>query len=315
MESLITGYFDHIRQDFLFRHLVTNYMMQGSYHCHDGYEFYLFLKGNVNCYVEQQCFHLERGDLLIIRPGEYHRPVTLDSSDYERITINLHETLLQHHSSEKSNLSSVFRTYPKSKACFVHLEEKELAALLQLTTQIESLLHTERFGADLLIQSYLLQILVMINSAFQTAENTTPNIMPKLIRDLLRYIDANLSEKITLETLEQTFFLNGTHLSRQFKKHTGLTLRSYLLERRISHARTLLTTDLSITEVCHQSGFSDYANFIRSFTKATGMSPGKYSRLWKTAEADLLLSSSSLYQTKAKKESLDALSFRHLGNQ
>lgn len=285
MESLVTGYFDNIRQDFLFRHLVTNYTMQGAYHCHDGYEFYLFLKGNVNCYVEQQCFHLERGDLLIIRPGEYHRPIMLDNGDYERITLNLHETLLQHLSSERSNLSAVFRNHPRNKACFVQLHDEQLEQLLALAAQIEALLHSDSFGADILMQSYLLQILVLINTAFQTAENTTPNIMPKLIRDLLRYIDENLSEKITLESLEQKFFLNGTHLSRQFKKHTGLTLRNYLLERRISHARTLLTTDLSITEVCHQSGFSDYANFIRSFTKATGMSPGKYAKQWKATQA------------------------------
>lgn len=285
MESLVTGYFDNIRQDFLFRHLVTNYMMQGAYHRHDGYEFYLFLNGNVNCYVEQQCFHLERGDLLIIRPGEYHRPVTLDNSDYERITMNLHETLLQHLSSKKSNLSAVFRNHPKNTACFVPLSQKQLEQFLSLTGQIKELLHCSAFGADILIQAYLLQILVLVNTAFQTAENTTPNIMPKLIRDLLRYIDDNLSEKITLETLEQEFFLNGTHLSRQFKKHTGLTLRSYILERRISRARSLLANDLSITEVCHQAGFSDYANFIRSFTKATGMSPGKYARQWKSAEA------------------------------
>lgn len=278
MNSLITGYFDNIRQDFLFRHLVTNYMIHGAYHCHDGYEFYVFLEGNVNCYVEQQCFHMERGDLLIIRPGEYHRPIALDNGDYERITLNIHEALLQRLSSQKSNLSAVFRNHPKNKACFVHLQPEQLESLLSLTAQIEALLSSDAFGTELLIQAHLLQALVLINTAFQTAENTTPNIMPKLIRDLLSYIDSNLSEKITLESLEQKFFLNGTHLSRQFKKHTGLTLRSYLLERRISYARTLLTTDLSITEVCQQAGFSDYANFIRSFTKATGVSPGKYAK-------------------------------------
>lgn len=285
MESLITGYSDNIRQDFLFRHLVTNYMMQGAYHRHDGYEFYLFLNGNVNCYVEQQCFHLKRGDLLIIRPGEYHRPITLDNSDYERITMNLHESLLQHLSSERSNLSAVFRNYPKNTACFLPLSPEQLEQFLSLTGQIKELLHSNAFGADILIQACLLQILVFVNTAFQSVENTTPNIMPKLIRDLLRYIDDNLNKKITLETLEQKFFLNGTHLSRQFKKHTGLTLRSYILERRISRARSLLANDLSITEVCHQSGFSDYANFIRSFTKATGMPPGKYARKWKAAKA------------------------------
>lgn len=281
MEELITVFFNNIRHDFLFRHVVTNYVLNGTYHLHDGYEIYLFLRGNVNCYIEQQCFHLERGDLLVIRPGEYHRPIMLDNSDYERITLNLNESLLQSLSSDRSNLSVFFRNQSANKACFVHLQPEQLDALLAITAQIESLLSTEAFGSDILVHSYLMQLLVRINTAFQAKKKPTSNIMPKLIRDLLRYIDSNLSQKITLQTLEQKFYLNGTYISRQFKKHTGLTLRSYLLERRISYAKTLLATELSITEVCLQAGFSDYANFIRSFTNATGISPGKYARLQK----------------------------------
>ncbi len=284
MESpVIHGFSDNIRQELLFRHVVTNYMLNGTYHRHDGYEVYLFLQGNVNCYIEQQCFHLERGDLLVIRPGEYHRPVMLDNSDYERITLNLHEALLQRLSTERSNLSSFFRAQPANKVCIVRLNAEQLNEYLALAEQMEALLPSEAFGADILAQSFLMRLLVLINTAFQTVEKTTPNIMPKLIRDLLRYIDSNLSEKITLHTLEQEFYLNGTYLSRQFKKHTGLTLRNYLLERRISYARTLLASEQSIAEVCHRSGFSDYANFIRSFTKATGVSPGKYAKQLKSA--------------------------------
>ncbi|MDT0122849.1 helix-turn-helix domain-containing protein [Paenibacillus sp. RRE4] len=35
---------------------------------------------------------------------------------------------------------------------------------------------------------------------------------------------------------------------------------------------------MSITDACYRSGFGDYANFIRSFTKIVGTSPGKFQR-------------------------------------
>ena len=278
METILPISFKQFHEGLLLRHLTTSYSMNGTFHRHEGYEVYLFLKGNVNCYVEQQCFHMERGDLLVIRPGQYHRPAMLDPSNYERITLNFQESVLQHFSTDNTDLSVFFREFSKDKVCFIHLSEEQLQLYLSLITKIEQLLDSEEFGNDILIQSCLTRIFVLINRAFRTTGQHTSNIMPKLIRDLLRYIDANLSEPITLKTLEHEFYLNGTYISRQFKKHTGLTLRNYLLDRRISYARTLLDSDLSITEVCHRSGFSDYANFIRSFTKTVGVSPGKYAK-------------------------------------
>lgn len=278
METIFSGFSGNLRDGLLLRHLTTNYSLNGTFHLHEGYEIYLFLKGNVNCYVEQQCFHMERGDLLVIRPGQYHRPAMLDYNNYERITLNFQDSVLKLFSTDATDLEAIFREPAKEKVFHVRLSEEQLQQYLSIIAKTEQLLVSEEFGSDVLIQSCLARLFVLINRAFRTTGQSTFNIMPKLIRDLLRYIDSNLSEPITLETLEHEFYLNGTYISRQFKKHTGLTLRSYLLERRISHAKTLLTTDLSITEVCQRSGFSDYANFIRSFTKTVGISPGKYAK-------------------------------------
>lgn len=278
METIFSGFSGDLKEGLLFRHLTTNYSLNGAFHRHEGYEIFLFLQGNVNCYVEQQCFHLERGDLLVIRPGQYHRPAMLDNGNYERITLNFQSSLLQKLSTGHTDLSGLFQTTPKDTVCFVHLNHEQLQQYISHAAAVESLLTSDTFGADLLIQSHLLQLFVLIHNAFRSSEHLASNIMPSLIRNLLRYIDSNLSEPITLDSLEREFYLNGTYISRQFKKHTGLTLRNYILERRISLARGLLSTDLSITEVCHQSGFSDYANFIRSFTKTVGISPGKYAK-------------------------------------
>ena len=284
METIFSGFSGNPGEGLLYRHLTTNYSMYGSFHLHDSYEIYLFLRGNANCYVEQQCFHMERGDLIIIRPGQYHRPAMLDDSSYERVTINISESLLTHLSTGQTDLTLLFRDLPKEVVSHVRLTEEQLHHYLFLTEKAEALLASSEFGTDLLLQSCFTELFILINRIFRTGgsqsahHDRTSDIMPKLIRDLLHYIDLNLTEKITLETLEKEFFLNGTYISRQFKKHTGLTLRDYLLERRITHAKFLLSTNLSVTEVSVQSGFPDYANFIRSFTKLEGMSPGKYAK-------------------------------------
>ncbi|MFD1907598.1 AraC family ligand binding domain-containing protein [Paenibacillus rhizoplanae] len=64
------------------------------YHRHEAYELYLFLRGNVNFYIENSCYHLQRGDLLVLNPEEMHRSFSQDESEYERITINLQKNLI-----------------------------------------------------------------------------------------------------------------------------------------------------------------------------------------------------------------------------
>ncbi|WP_159413111.1 helix-turn-helix transcriptional regulator [Ruminiclostridium josui] len=60
-----------------------------------------------------------------------------------------------------------------------------------------------------------------------------------------------------------------------------MTLREYILDRRIEEAKRLLSNGENVSEACCKSGFSNYSNFIRSFTKLVGISPGKYMRLSK----------------------------------
>lgn len=82
-------FYDPIQSELLYLHRVTTYPLETIYHRHDAYEIYLFIRGNVNFYVENRCYHLEPGDLLIMSPEEMHRAFILDETEYERITINL----------------------------------------------------------------------------------------------------------------------------------------------------------------------------------------------------------------------------------
>lgn len=268
--------YDPIDQDFLYLHRTTTYNLGTFYHRHEAYELYLFLRGNVNFYIENSCYHLEPGDLLVIRPDEMHRSYSLDHSEYERITINLQKTYLGRLSTPSTHLSECFDYRPRGKNNIVHLNEDQLKLFLQYASAIEEALASAAYGSDIMANSYIAQIMVLTNSVFQHANFTPPDIMPELVRKTMDYIESHLSEDISLNHLAAEFYLNSTYISRQFKKHTGLTLRSYILERRITLAKSYLCEGQSITEACYQSGFSDYANFIRSFTKIAGISPGKF---------------------------------------
>lgn len=272
--------YDPIKEDYLYLHRTTTFNMGTFYHRHEAYELYLFLRGNVDFYIENGCYHLEPGDLIVIRPEEMHRSYSLDETQYERITINFQKSYLNRLSTPSTRLSDCFDYRPIGKGNIAHLDESRLKQFLRLTGELEKILASETYGADVLANSFIAELLVLTNSVFQNANaNSAPiDIMPEFVRKTMDYIACNLAGDITLEHLAAEFHLNGTYLSRQFKKHTGLTLRSYILDRRIALAKTYLGEGLSITETCDRSGFNDYANFIRSFTKITGISPGKFAK-------------------------------------
>ena len=102
--------------------------------------------------------------------------------------------------------------------------------------------------------------------------------MPTYITGTMQYIKEHLNEPICLSALAQQQHISENYLCTQFKQHTGLTLRAYLLDRKIQCAKNLLQQGASVTDACYHSGFNDYANFIRSFTKVVGISPGKYKK-------------------------------------
>lgn len=249
-----------------------------SYHHHNTHEIFLFLSGTVKYYIEQSCYLLQPGDLLLINSQEMHRAVANPKVKYERVVINIAQDYLKALSSMTTDLAGCFHSHPIGQHNIIHLAPASLHPLLNIVGRILTLQHSDDFGKELLISASVTELMVHINDLYQKAGYSSDNIMPALIKNVLAYIEEHLADEMTLSDLQEHFFLSGTYISRLFKKHTGLTLRSYILSRRIMLAKNLLIQGLSVTEVCELSGFHDYTNFIKSFHNVVGISPGKFQK-------------------------------------
>lgn len=255
------------------------------YHRHNAYEIYLFLGGNANLYIEHSCFHLIPGDLFLISPEQLHRSECLDSQRYDRIVLNLREEKLNKLSSSRTDLSSCFHMNSPEYATHSHLTGEYMSHFRSLIDEVQYSLGQNDYGSDILSDAFLSQILVFINKRFSNhTSQVDRNIMPELVRQTMEFISQNLTEPLTLSLLSHQFHLSGAYISSQFKSSTGLTLRTYILDQRINSAQKLLREGCNVSEACFQSGFTDYSNFIRSFTKHTGISPGKYSKHYDMTE-------------------------------
>lgn len=247
------------------------------HHNNDSYEIFLFLKGNLNFHIEQSCYHLNRGDLFIMRPDELHRAINLDNSVYERVTVNIRTTLVDKLSSPKTCLTDCFYNRPFGKDNLKQLNEQEISNIILLAHKLNEAVCSEGYGSDVLIGAYLTELLVQVNLIYQNkADSNVRNFMPPLIVDVMKYIEEHLTETITLKALSAHCFHNGAYISRKFKEVTGITIQQYINNKRITLARNYLSDGKSLIEACHLSGFHDYSNFYRAFTKQVGCAPNKY---------------------------------------
>lgn len=92
-----------------------------------------------------------------------------------------------------------------------------------------------------------------------------------------KFIQENLTARLSLSKVARQAALSESHFCRVFKTHTGLTLTEYVTRRRIAQAkRELLRASLRITEVAFMVGFQSLSQFNRSFVRVEGCSPSRF---------------------------------------
>lgn len=102
---------------------------------------------------------------------------------------------------------------------------------------------------------------------------------PKLLRRLLRArdrMDAASHEEWPVRRLAEVSAVSPSHFARAFKQAFGLPPHRYLLTRRIERAAALLReTDLPVSDIAFQTGWSSLGTFGRVFREITGVHPGQ----------------------------------------
>ncbi len=106
------------------------------------------------------------------------------------------------------------------------------------------------------------------------AAKTLTTGKPAYIIRAVRYIEDNLSEKISLDRLAKEANLSKFHFCRVFFRHIGMTPLQFTAFMRVEKAKELLAReDLNVSIVAVQVGFNDLGTFLRQFKKLTGVTP------------------------------------------
>lgn len=88
------------------------------------------------------------------------------------------------------------------------------------------------------------------------------------------FIEEHLSDDLDVTLIAENVHLNQDYLTRIFRRETGVSVKSYVINRRMEKAKELLENSrLPITDVAYQVGYGNYTSFNRIFKKVYGVSP------------------------------------------
>ena len=97
---------------------------------------------------------------------------------------------------------------------------------------------------------------------------------PPELASVLDYLRRHPSDRITLETLSERFFISRSHLNNLFRKYFHTSVMTYVTGQRLSYAQKLLLSGMSAAEAASAVGYTDYSTFYRSYSKHFGHPPG-----------------------------------------
>ena len=252
-------------------------------HIHDCYEVYFSISGGKQFLIDNRLYDIKPGDLFLISQYDSHYLTQIDKEIHERIVIMIDPDFMKSISSDETNLDACFQGRMPGFSHKISLNQEQQTRFLFF---INKILSSNGYGHDLLEKSTFTELFVMINSIYAKKEDVSespekeeiPATYNEQVDAILSYINNNLHEPISISMLSSHFFLSESYICRIFKGATGTTINKYMTARRISIAKSLLAQGMGVSEVCEKSGFSDYSNFLKAFTKSVGISPKKYSQ-------------------------------------
>lgn len=238
-------------------------------HWHDFAEIEFILDGSGEYVIDGKKYNIEKNMLFFMTPINFHR-VKLNDSGADIVNIMFSENICNNNTlfTLTSGINENAVLFPEHDAKFIR------CLLAELITAVKQ--------KDRIYYTTLLDTLLL-----KTVKRSKNKSIPALtyVQSAMLYILNNFRADITLSDTAKYVGLSPAYLSSVFSKEAGVNFKEYLNVIRFNYAQKMLTySDMSVSEVCYESGFDDYANFIRGFKARFGMPPGKFRKENKISE-------------------------------
>lgn len=244
-------------------------------HIHKCHEFILVFKGRMIYTVEGSEYLITEGDMVMTAPSELHSFSFPEKCVYERAFFHIYPGML-------SKFPELMNTLNSRRSGYFNRVCAELVkkyGIDRLFADIERWCENPVPETDLMVLTCAMRLAALVGVIIREESPERQTITEnKRTNAALRFIDRSYRESISIADIAAAAYMSSSHISRVFKRETGMTINEYLNMRRITHAKNLIMEGKKATAVYLDCGFSDYSTFYRNFTRFVGMTPEAFRR-------------------------------------
>ena len=228
-------------------------------HCHARYEMISVFEGSVGIVVDNKRYTLKEGELAIIPPLVYHSVFAKDTLMYKRATILFDEKLIP------TEIKDDFAEKTKYQSVSIH------ESFCHLFERLKDVFADEENKKFLpLVSSILIEALYI--HTYKDTSGKRDKSHP-VVNRAAEYINNHLADKITLDDVAASLFLSKSTVSHVFRDELKISVKQYILQKKIAYAASLICDGVSAGEAAEIIGYDNYANFYKMYKKIIGTTP------------------------------------------
>lgn len=240
---------------------------QVELYARENYVIYIAIKGKGVYAVKNKKYELERGNAVLVYPGEKAVYQADEKEPWNYMWIGFRgyrcEEYITYMGFSKENPIVKIQEIDSIKECiFRMLQAKEFT--------VED---------ELMRMGQLLQIMALFMKENQTGEKNQLQDCPTqvYVKYALEYMHMHYKEKIKIDHIADIIGISRSYLTRIFKKELQKSPQEYLIQLRLEYAAKMLkSTAEPINMVASNCGYADSLSFSKAFKRQYGMSPKEY---------------------------------------
>ena len=240
-------------------------------HVHDFVELIFCTGGRGHTTIYNQNYEIGPGDLIVHNPNTPHHESSNPDSPLEFFFVGL--TDFQIKGMPENMLMAEGHCPVQKTEGYKYQFDIFFVELIK-----ETLYRKEHF--QMISEAICACILALSLRVIEGAPTSTETISPHCIR-IKEYIDKNFTSDMNLSQLSSAVYISQTYISHIFKAEMGVSPIQYLINKRIAHAKRLLSTnDMPIAQIATECGYDDPVYFSQVFKRITGYSPKEYRKIY-----------------------------------
>jgi AraC-like DNA-binding protein len=254
----------------------TNAKFEYPIHCHPEYEINVVINTSGTRVIGDSEETYTDLDLVMIGPYVPH-VWKAEGAENHVMTIQFSRDLLNFHIMNKRLFAPIKQLLMDSMQGlhFYGIDAEHIKDEIMELTKIQGFQSATKF-MNILNQLAYAPRRKLVSNMYES-ETLIRQSKSRRISKVCRYIEENISQKISLSDAASLVSMSDSAFSHFFKKQTSISFITYVNNLRVAKACDLLAnTTLSASEICYDCGFNNKSNFIRLFTKRKNMTPIEY---------------------------------------